>query len=201
MIKILTNKYTIGLILILIIVILFKLWLGERANRKEVELARDAANKDYHELNVKYIGVQGDLITKTKTIHLNDENFRKALEANELKWVKKFGKTKNVEAAITFSTESKVDTIKITRTIYQPCKDSIASFLYSYKDEWNNIQAIVTEPPIIEQRDRIYLVDERVRPKGWFWKLQWRKRVGYLEVTNSNPLIRIDSVAHIRVTD
>lgn len=198
--KVLLNKYTIGLFLILLIAIFFKMWLSERSVRKEAERARDAANKDYQELNIKYVGAQGDLITKTKTIQLNESNFKKALEANELKWVNKFNKTKDVASTITFSTGLKTETIKYD-TVYIPCKDSLKAFLYTYKDAWNDIRAMVTELPTLEQRDRIYIVDKRERPKGWFWKLQWRKRVGYLEVTNSNPLIRIDSVAHIRVTD
>jgi len=198
--KVLLNKYTIGLFLILLIAIFFKMWMSERSVRKEAERARDAANKDYQELNIKYVGAQGDLITKTKTIQLNESNFKKALEANELKWVNKFNKTKDVASAITFSTGLKTETIKYD-TVYIPCKDSLTVFLYTYKDAWNDIRAMVTELPTLEQRDRIYIVDKRERPKGWFWRFQWRKRVGYLEVTNSNPLIRIDSVAHIRVTD
>lgn len=198
--KVLLNKYTIGLFLILLIAIFFKMWLSERSVRKEAERARDAANKDYQELNIKYVGAQGDLITKTKTIQLNESNFKKALEANELKWVNKFNKTKDVASAITFSTGLKTETIKYD-TVYIPCKDSLTVFLYTYKDAWNDIRAMVTELPTLEQRDRIYIVDKRERPKGWFWRFQWRKRVGYLEVTNSNTLISIDSVAHIRVTD
>lgn len=198
--KVLLNKYTIGLFLILLIAIFFKMWLSERSVRKEAERARDAANKDYQELNIKYVGAQGDLITKTKTIQLNESNFKKAFEANELKWVNKFNKTKDVASAITFSTGLKTETIKYD-TVYIPCKDSLTVFLYTYKDAWNDIRAMVTELPTLEQRDRIYIVDKRERPKGWFWRFQWRKRVGYLEVTNSNTLISIDSVAHIRVTD
>jgi len=199
--KVLLNKYTIGLILILLIAIFFKMWLSERSVRKEAERARDAANKDYQELNIKYVGAQGDLITKTKTIQLNESNFKKALEANELKWVNKFNKTKDVASAITFSTGLKTETIKYD-TVYIPCKkDSLTVFLYTYKDAWNDIRAMVTEVPTLEQRDMIYILDKRERPKGWFLRFQWRKRVGYLEVTNSNPLISIDSVAHIRVTD
>lgn len=198
--KVLLNKYTIGLFLILLIAIFFKMWMRERSVRKEAERARDAANKDYQELNIKYVGAQGDLITKTKTIQLNESNFKKALEANELKWVNKFNKTKDVASAITFSTGLKTETIKYD-TVYIPCKDSLTVFLYTYKDAWNDIRAMVTELPTLEQRDRIYIVDKRERPKGWFWRFQWRKRVGYLEVTNSNTLISIDSVAHIRVTD
>lgn len=198
--KVLLNKYTIGLFLILLIAIFFKMWMSERSVRKEAERARDAANKDYQELNIKYVGAQGDLITKTKTIQLNESNFKKALEANELKWVNKFNKTKDVASAITFSTGLKTETIKYD-TVYIPCKDSLTVFLYTYKDAWNDIRAMVTELPTLEQRDRIYIVDKRERPKGWFWRFQWRKRVGYLEVTNSNTLISIDSVAHIRVTD
>lgn len=198
--KVLLNKYTIGLFLILLIAIFFKMWLSERSVRKEAERARDAANKDYQELNIKYVGAQGDLITKTKTIQLNESNFKNALEANELKWVNKFNKTKDVASAITFSTGLKTETIKYD-TVYIPCKDSLTVFLYTYKDAWNDIRAMVTELPTLEQRDRIYIVDKRERPKGWFWRFQWRKRVGYLEVTNSNTLISIDSVAHIRVTD
>lgn len=198
--KVLLNKYTIGLFLILLIAIFFKMWMSERSVRKEAERARDAANKDYQELNIKYVGAQGDLITKTKTIQLNESNFKKALEANELKWVNKFNKTKDVASAITFSTGLKTETIKYD-TVYIPCKDSLTVFLYTYKDAWNDIRAMVTELPTLEQRDRIYIVDKRQRPKGWFWRFQWRKRVGYLEVTNSNTLISIDSVAHIRVTD
>lgn len=198
--KVLLNKYTIGLFLILLIAIFFKMWLSERSVRKEAERARDAANKDYQELNIKYVGAQGDLITKTKTIQLNESNFKNALEANELKWVNKFNKTKDVASAITFSTGLKTETIKYD-TVYIPCKDSLTVFLYTYKDAWNDIRAMVTELPTLEQRDRIYIVDKRERPKGWFWRFQWRKKVGYLEVTNSNTLISIDSVAHIRVTD
>lgn len=198
--KVLLNKYTIGLFLILLIAIFFKMWMSERSVRKEAERARDAANKDYQELNIKYVGAQGDLITKTKTIQLNESNFKKALEANELKWVNKFNKTKDVASAITFSTGLKTETIKYD-TVYIPCKDSLTVFLYTYKDAWNDIRAMVTELPTLEQRDRIYIVDKRERPKGWFWRFQWRKRVGYLDVTNSNTLISIDSVAHIRVTD
>ena len=136
--KVLLNKYTIGLFLILLIAIFFKMWMSERSVRKEAERARDAANKDYQELNIKYVGAQGDLITKTKTIQLNESNFKKALEANELKWVNKFNKTKDVASAITFSTGLKTETIKYD-TVYIPCKDSLTVFLYTYKDAWNDI--------------------------------------------------------------
>ena len=71
--KILLNKHTIGLILILLIVIFFKLWLGERECRKAAEVAVTAANKDYQELNFKYLSAKGEVITKTKTIHLNED--------------------------------------------------------------------------------------------------------------------------------
>ncbi len=200
MIRLLTNKYVIGVLLLIIIAVLVKLLLAERGNRINAETARDAANKDYMELNVKYRGVQGDLITKTRTIQLNERNFHKALEANELKWVKKFNaKKKEVEGVISFVSEFETDSIRYD-TVRLPCEDTFEVFLYNYQDEYNTITAMVTEVPILEIRDRLYLVETNDRPKGWFWKLQWGRRERHLSVTNSNKLVTIDSVVVVKKT-
>lgn len=185
-------------LLITAVAILFTLWQSAKEEAKQNGIARDAANRNYESVAVKYINAQGDLVTKQKTIELNAENFKKALEANELKWVNKFHvKPKNIESANTFSLEFQEQLIK-QDTVYIPCKDSLKVMKYTYRDQWNDIQAMAIDTPKLDIRDRIYAIETRTRPKAWFWKLQWSRWQSNYEITNANKLITIDSVIFIK---
>lgn len=185
-------------LLITAVAILFTLWQSAKEEAKQNGIARDAANRNYESVAVKYINAQGDLVTKQKTIELNAENFKKALEANELKWVNKFHvKPKNIESANTFSLEFQEQLIKHD-TVYIPCKDSLKVMKYTYRDQWNDIQAMAIDTPKLDIRDRIYAIETRTRPKAWFWKLQWSRWQSNYEITNANKLITIDSVIFIK---
>lgn len=185
-------------LLITAVAILFTLWQSAKEEAKQNGIARDAANRNYESVAVKYINAQGDLVTKQKTIELNAENFKKALEANELKWVNKFHvKPKNIESANTFSLEFQEQLIKHD-TVYITCKDSLKVMKYTYRDQWNDIQAMAIDTPKLDIRDRIYAIETRTRPKAWFWKLQWSRWKSNYEITNANKLITIDSVIFIK---
>jgi hypothetical protein len=184
--------------LITAIVILFGLVGHYKSKMEEAMAGRDAAIADYHNVTKKYINAQGDVVSISKAFELSRAEFKKAIESNDLNWVKKFTNYKRAQSAqsfeVSFEPDIKHDTVKI------PCKgDSIKAFKYSFKDRYNDIEATVIDTPKIEIRDKYYVVITKNRPKNWFIKLQWSRWEFNGEVTNLNRLIKVDSVQTIVV--
>lgn len=180
--------------------ILFRLWRSAEEKAKENEIAARAANKNYESIAVNYINDKGQLVTVVEAYQLSKENTRKALEENKRlnNIIKQFHvKPKNVESANTFSLEFQEQLIKHD-TVYIPCKDSLKVMKYTYRDQWNDIQAMSIDTPKLDIRDRIYAIETRTRPKAWFWKLQWSRWQSNYEITNANKMIKIDSVIFIK---
>lgn len=186
-------------VLLALLAFFFNAYRKERTARKEAENARDAANKDYRNATTKYINAQGDIVAITKAIELNRANFKKALESNDLAWLKKFKNYKNTQSASSFDSFFAPENKIVVDTVYLPCKDSIKAWKYHYKDAYNLIKATVLDTPKIEIRDRYYVIVTRNRPKNWFIKFQWSKWYFNGQVTNLNRLIKVDSVSTILV--
>ncbi len=188
-------------ILILAVVILFMLFKSQKIRAEEAEQGRDAAihistglSEEVH----KYKNKQGDTVTQVKSEVIPKSQLASLLKDRDLYWLNKFAKPKEIQSAESFTT--KLEEIKVPeRIVYLPCKDSIRASRYDFHDEWNDIHALVVGKPTIEIRDHYYAAIELKRPKHWFLKLQFSKREPILEITNSNKLIRIDSVVSIVV--
>jgi hypothetical protein len=135
----------------------------------------------------------------SRAISLDRANFKKALESNDLAWMKKFRNHERAQSASTFDSFFAPEDKIVRDTIYVPCQDSIRAFKYLYKDSYNHIEATVLDTPKVEIRDRYYVVVTRARPKRWFLKLQWSRWEFTGQVTNLNRLIKVDSVNTILV--
>lgn len=179
--------------------LLFNWATYERSKKIEAQIGRDAAIKDFRNASTKYINAQGDVVTMSRAISLDRTNFKKALESNDLAWIKKFRNHKNTQSASSFDSFFAPEDKIVTDTIYIPCKDSIKAWSYKYIDSYNHIEATVLDTPKIEIRDRYYVVVTRNRPKNWFIKLQWSRWEFTGQVTNLNRLIKVDSVQTILV--
>jgi len=185
---------------ILVIILWFR---GEKAihRAQDAEQGRDAAIKISNGLTSishKYKNKQGDIVTITPVIGIPQSQVDALLKANDLQWLKKFEGLKkdgsNLQSATSFKTE--FEGVMVPETIkYLPCKDSVKAFAFDLHDGWNDIHALVVDTPKFEIRDKYYAIIEMKRPKGWFWKFQWSKWEPISELTNSNKLIKIDSVS------
>lgn len=191
--------------LVLIVIILallaffFNAYRSERTGRKEAETRADAAQNDFKTVSTKYINAHGDVVTMSRAISLDRANFKKALESNDLAWIKKFKNHKNTQSASTFDSFFAPEDKIVRDTVYIPCKDSIRAFKYLYKDSYNHIEATVLDTPKVEIRDRYYVIVTRARPKNWFINFQWSRFEFTGQVTNLNRLIKVDSVNTILV--
>lgn len=184
--------------LILLVVILFGMVGHYKSKMKEAQQGRDAAIADYHNATKSYINAEGDKVMISKAFELSKAEWKKAMESNDLKWAKKFRDSKNAQSAQSFEVSFEPESIKHD-TVYVPCKDSIKAFHYRYKDEWNDIYAMVLDTPKFNQRDKYYMLITPSRPKRWFIRFLWSRREFSGQVTNSNRLIKVDSVQTIVV--
>ena len=195
-----------GILAIAVVYLYFRA-TAEHTRAVEAEKGRDAAialSNGWQSTSVTYANKLGDQVTRTTALELDKVNVTKLANSRELYWLQKFEGLKknngNLQSAETF--EISLETEKVhSEEIKIPCppKDTIMAFKYAYKDAWNDIRATVLDTPKLEIRDRYYAVIELKRPKGWLWKFQWSKRDAVSEITNSNKLIKIDSVAVITV--
>ena len=186
-------------VLLAVIWFLFQWGTAQHSRAVEAEIGRDAAIKDFKNISTKYINAEGDVVTMSRAISLDRANFKKALEGNDLAWIKKFKGYKNTQSASTFDSFFAPEDKIVRDTIYVPCQDSIRAWKYKYIDSYNHIEATVLDTPKIIIRDRYYVVVTRSRPKRWFLKLQWSRWEFTGQVTNLNRLIKVDSINTILV--
>jgi hypothetical protein len=185
-------------ILLALVALFFNAYQSERNGRIQAEKGRDAAINDFRTTSRKYVNAMGDIVTISEAMVLDKANFKKALEGNDLKWIKKFNDYKRTQSAQSFTTVLTTDRI-IRDTLFIPCKDSIKAFRYHYKDFYNDIEATVIDTPKISIRDKYYVIVTRNRPRNWFIKFQWSRFEFHGQVTNLNRLIKTDSVQTILV--
>ena len=178
---------------------LFQWGTAQKNRAVQAEIGRDAAIKDFRNISTKYINAQGDVVTMSRAISLDRANFKKALESNDLVWIKKFRNHERAQSASSFDSFFAPEDKILRDTVYIPCKDSIRSFRWYYRDDYNHIDATVLDTPKLEIRDRYYVVVTRARPKRWFLKLQWSRWEFNVQVTNLNRLIKVDSINTILV--
>ena len=197
------NNYKLIAFIVLIILVIYLFLHGrsEKERADQAEQGRDAAiqiSNGLSSLSHKYKNKQGDTVTVTKVIGIPKSQVDDLLKEKELQWLKKFEGLKkdgsNLQSAETFTTKFESNEVP-ERIKYLPCKDSLQATAFDLHDKWNDIHALVVGTPIIEIRDKYYGVIELKRPKGWFFKFQWSKWETFSEITNSNKLIKIDSVA------
>lgn len=204
MITIIKNWKLISLAtLVITIVVLFLMLKSETHRANEAEHGRDAAvklSKSWQQMTVVYKNKVGDLIHRTQVIELDAKNAKAVADSRELEWLKKFEgmNASKLQSANTFETSFISEEVP-KKEIKIPCKDTLKAFSFDFKDQWNDIHAVVIDTPKLVIRDRYYGVIYLKRPKGWFWKFQWGKWTPVSEITNSNHLIKIDSIAVIQV--
>jgi hypothetical protein len=191
--------------LVVIVILLAAVWFlfhwgnSQRVQKIEAEKRADAAQNDFKTISTKYVNAEGDLVTMSRAISLDRANFKKALESNDLAWIKKFRNHERAQSASSFDSFFAPEDKILRDKVYIPCKDSIRAFKYLYKDSYNHIEATVLDTPKIEIRDRYYVIVTRSRPKKWFLKLQWSRWQFTGQVTNLNRLIKVDSINTILV--
>lgn len=191
---------------IILVVLVIYLFLHARSEHRRADDAEEGLKTAIHisnglsAENHKYRNKQGDTVLVTTVETIPKSQVEQLLKERDLVWLKKMEGLKkdgtNLESATTFVSEFDGKTLdKFTQIIKIPCADSLRGTEFSIHDQWNDIHATVIGKPTIEIRDRYYASIELQRPKWWFWKLLWSKRVAIGEITNSNKLIRIDSAA------
>ena len=82
-------------VLLAVIWFLFQWGTTQKNRAVQAEIGRDAAIKDFRNISTKYVNAQGDVVTMSRAISLDRANFKKALESNDLAWIKKFKNYKN----------------------------------------------------------------------------------------------------------
>lgn len=189
------------IILIILVILLYLSRESEKYRADEAEKGRDAAiliSNGWEQMSTVYKNKFGDQVIRTQAVEVDKVNIEALSKSKELQWLKKFDGLKsnsgNLQSAESFTTEFQTKDIS-EKIKYLPCKDSVKAFSFDFHDQWNDIHAVVLDTPKIEIRDEYYGVIELHRPKGWFWKLKWRKFEPISEITNSNKLIKIDSIA------
>lgn len=194
------------IVLIVIIIILYFRVKSETHRANEAERGRTAfvtLSNSLNKLSTIYKNALGDQVTRTQTIQVDRNNIEAISKSKELQWLNKFDGLKknksNLQSASTFSSDFDFDQVP-EKIRWLPCKDSLKGFAFDLHDQWNDIHAIVLDTPRIKIKDHYYGVIELKRPKHWFWKFLWSKRNPVSEITNSNKLIKIDSVTVIVVT-
>lgn len=190
-------------VLIILVILLYVRGQSEKNRADQAERGRDAAiimSNGWKKMSTVYKNKLGDEVIKTLALEVNNINLAALRKSDKLAWLNsdKFNGLKknlsNLQSAESFTTEFEAKDVP-EKIKYLPCKDSVKAFSFDLKDEWNDIHAVCLDTPKIEIRDKYYGVIELHRPKGWFWKFQWRKWEPVSEITNSNKLIKIDSVA------
>lgn len=192
--------------LIILVIILYLRGQSEKHRADEAEKGRTAAialSNKFEGQSTTYRNKLGDQIIRTQTLEVDKSNIEALSKSKELQWLRKFdglkGNASNLSSASTFSSDFDFDQVP-EKIKWLPCKDSVKGFVFELHDKWNYIHVMALDTPKIEIHDKYYGVIELKRPKGWFWKFQWSKREAVSEITNSNKLIKIDSVAILVVT-
>jgi hypothetical protein len=80
----------------------------------------------------------------------------------------------------------------ITRvdTVY---RDSLASYAFSYKDEWLHLQGSITDSVAIDYQVRNELKITAYRKRDKWWKV-WQAKKTFVNVVNLNPNTTTDSI-------
>ncbi len=65
----------------------------------ETRLGRDAAISDYQNTVTKYVNAQDEVVTLSRATELSQREYKKALDAKELQWIKEFKDYKKTESA------------------------------------------------------------------------------------------------------
>lgn len=206
--KLFMNRTTI----ILVVVVVFLAMLGIqtiRANKFKQDLRvaeneRDQAvafaNDSEQKLEL-YVNSYNQQVAKTKVTELTLENVQRLRESDRLKFLKQFDALKkdlrNLESASSVELNLNKDSVRV-QLVNVPCEDSVKMFRYYYHDEFNMIDAIVMENPVIEIRVPVNSVVYWERKKKFLW---WRvgAKSWSMEVTSPNPLIQITKADLIRV--
>lgn len=205
--------------LIMAVAILFLLWrkaetkANDNANGRDVAVAMMGESVSRETF---YKNKLGDTVIRAKAYEVNISNLQALAKANDLQWLKKFDwlkrDLKNLKSAQSFDLSFASEEIKSTPLSLDSLfgkgeltLDTTKTYPlggarhFQIKDAWNDIDAIVIGEPKLEIRDRLYAVIYSKRPKAWFWKLKWSKREYWAEASNSNKLIKIDSISTIVV--
>jgi len=205
LILILLKNWRESLIALMAVVIIVLFFHGKHeANRADqAEQGRDAAIQLSNEqTSTKYKNKQGDSVVVTKVISIPQSQVDELLKQNSLKWLSKLEGIKkngsNLSSGWTMSADFDLSEVP-ERAVKIPCKDSIKARLFELHDKYNYIHAIVLDTPTVEIHDKYYGSIELKRIKHWFWKglihLGWGNTWEPVsEITNSNKLIKIDSV-------
>lgn len=65
----------------------------------ETRQGRDAAISDYQNTVTKYVNAQDEVVTLSRATELSQREYKKALDAKELQWIKEFKDYKKTESA------------------------------------------------------------------------------------------------------
>ncbi|HTH58256.1 MAG TPA: hypothetical protein VL728_19555 [Cyclobacteriaceae bacterium] len=204
------NYKTIAFIIAVALVIYLFLRLGhERRRAEDAEAGRDAAIRISNGLSSevhRYRNKQGDTVSVAQVVTVPKSQIDELLKERDLQWIKKLEGIKkdgsNLQSAIKFDATFDASKIKAD-PVSVPCPNvSLNLKRYRYKDEWNHISALNIDT--LDIRDSYAAALELKRPNGWFWKgfkrFNWGKQwEPVCEITNSNKLIKIDSIAVITV--
>jgi len=170
-----------------------------RANRlkglkEQAETERDQAIdfiKDEKDKTEIFRNRYNEQVAKTEHSELSLSNIQDLLDNERLQHLRKVeGLNKKLSNLISTSTaDIKINTDSIPRHVVTiPCKDdSIKAFLYSLKDEFNHIEAVVLDSPIVEITVPVETTDYWERT-GRFLFFRTGPRVYFREITSPNKL-------------
>lgn len=204
-IKLAFNKVTLFIALIIAVLILIGLWWTERSARieatKQTKEAVRIANHKTEETTFYKNKLSGMEVAVVKQMEISQSNVKSLIETQELKFIKQFdGLRKDYKNLLTAGQfHGHVDTggIPMTPVDGMIC-DSV--FLYKYKDEYNDIEAMVIQKPKIEIK---VVIDDVItwerKNKFIFKKWRWGEKIYSRQIVSPNKLIKIDSASSFTI--
>jgi len=193
----------LGYTIIGLVAITIFLSIRGRVLVKQRDTARESAKNISNLLTIErtnivtYRNRLGTVVNRTQRLELSLRNVQDLKDTERLKFLAQFEKLKanlkNLQSAGTFEFELERDSLPFS-TVYVPCADSLKTFLYEYKDEYNHIKAQVLDTPTFEISVPINYVE--------YWDRRWflGRKTYYIESTSPNKLIRLVAQEKFEIT-
>ncbi len=198
---------TVGVFIILLLALSIQTYRANRLKglKEQAETERDQAvdfvanEKKKTEI---FINKYNQQVAKTEEMQLSLKNVQDLVNTERLQHLKKVeGLNKNLSNLISTSTaQIKINTDSIPKLVVKvPCEnDSIKAFWYRLQDEFNHIEAIVLDSPIVEIRVPIQTTDYWERTRKFLF-IKWGPKAYFRETTSPNKLAIITAQEYFTV--
>jgi len=170
--------------------------IGKRLAENERDQAISFATEEKRQVE-SFRNRNGNLTQRIQEMTLSLANVNKLKDTDRLKFLGEIDRLKkdlrNLENAGKIEVRLDIDSIPFTEK-FIPCDDSLKVFRYYYKDEFNLIDAVVTDTPTWKSRVPIFTAD--------YWDRKWflGKKTYWREVISPNKKVDIEMQEYFTVT-